>query len=65
MYILRQFKLMSGKLDYQYVSMVNGKGEPLGYDRKEIYRVFLTPWRLARVKAYLDSIGAVYQVVEA
>lgn len=65
MYILRQFKLVSGRLDYQYVSSLNSKGHPIGYDKQKQYKIALSDWQLTRAKAYLDSIGAVYQVVEA
>jgi len=64
-YILRQFKTMPNNLDYQYVSMVNAKGHPIGYDKKQQYRLRLSKWQSARVKAYLNSIGAIYQVVQA
>ena len=63
MYILRQFKTMPNSFDCQYVSMVNTKGHPVGYDKKQ-YRIKLSAWQLTMVKAYLDSIGATYQIVE-
>lgn len=39
MYILREFKLVGGKIDFQYVSSVEfkSKGILLGYDSKKKY----------------------------
>ena len=58
MLVRREFKLMGGRVDYQYVSSVNGKGEPTGYDKGVEYAVSMTEWYYTRVTSYLDSIGA-------
>lgn len=58
MLVRREFKLMSGGLDYQYVSSVNGKGEPTGYDKDVEHAVSMTEWYYTRVTSYLESIGA-------
>ncbi len=56
--ITRQFKLMKGKLDGQYVSMIDSKGQPIGYDRKREYALELTEWQAVRVISYLNKVGA-------
>lgn len=58
MLVRREFKLIGGGLDYQYVSSVNGKGEPTGYDKKVEHAVNMSEWYYTRVTSYLESIGA-------
>ena len=58
MLVRREFKLMSGGLDYQYVSSVKGKGEPTGYDKDIKCAVNMSEWYYTRVASYLESIGA-------
>lgn len=66
MYILRKFNLISGKIDFQYVSSVEFgiKGILLGYDAKKKYAKNLTAYELRRVEAYLKSGGMSYQLQE-
>lgn len=37
--------------------VVNGKGEPTGYDKKVEHAVNMNEWYYTRVTSYLDSIG--------
>lgn len=60
MFVQRQFKLINGSFDLQYVSHVNGKGEPTGYDKSIEHALPLTEWYFTRLTAYFDSIGAKY-----
>lgn len=58
MLVRREFKLMGGRLDYQYVSSVNGKGEPTGYDKNIKYALNLSEWQLKRVVSVFKEVGA-------
>lgn len=58
MLVRREFKLMGDRVDHQYVSSVNGKGEPTGYDKKVELAVNMNEWYYTRVTSYLNSIGA-------
>lgn len=58
MLVRREFKLMGGRVDYQYVSSVNGKGEPTGYDKNIKYALNLSEWQLKRVVSVFKEVGA-------
>lgn len=62
--ILREFKLISGRIDNQYVSHINSKAQPTGYDKKEQYALDLTTWQIKRVSAYLNSLNVSFTIVE-
>lgn len=63
-YIIRKFKLMSGKFDYQYVSSIDSKAKANGYDKLEKYALALTEWQAVRVISDLNYIGAEYETVQ-
>lgn len=56
--IQREFKLMSGSFDLQWVSSVDSKGYPTGYDKNVKYALNLSEWHLKRVTSYFNDIGA-------
>lgn len=58
--IQREFKLLGDRKDYQYVSHINTKAQPTGYDKKEAYALKLTEWQAVRVISYLNSLGVKY-----
>lgn len=58
MLVRREFKLIGGRLDYQYVSSVNGNGEPTGYDKDIKYALNLSEWQLKRVVSVFKGVGA-------
>lgn len=58
MLIQREFKLLSGSFDLQYVSSVDSKGYPTGYDKDVKYALNLSEWHLKRVTAFFKEIGA-------
>lgn len=60
MKVLREFKLMGGRIDFQYVSHIDSKGFPVGYDKKIELALELTDWQTQRVVSGLNSIGAKY-----
>lgn len=60
--VLRCFGLMKGRFDYQWVSHINGKGQPIGYSPNKDRALRLTEWQLARVRSYLSDIGVEYTV---
>lgn len=57
MFVQREFKLMGGKVDYQYVSSVNSKGLPDGYDRNKDYALNLSEWQLRRAVNLFKDVG--------
>lgn len=57
MLIQREFKLMSGSFDLQYVSSVDSRGYPTGYDKNKEYALNLSEWHLKRVTSYFNDIG--------
>lgn len=61
MFIQREFKLISGRIDYQYVSSVNSNGQPTGYDRDIRYALNLSEWHIKRCVSFFESIGSKYQ----
>lgn len=45
--------------DYlEYVSSVDSKGYPTGYDKSKEYALNLSEWHLKRVTSYFNDIGA-------
>ena len=54
---------MGGKHDYQYVSSIDNKAQPTGYDKLE-YALKLTEWQSVRVLSFLNSIGAEYEAIQ-
>ena len=60
--VLRCFGLMKGRFDYQWVSHIDGKGQPIGYSPNKDSALRLTDWQLTRVRSYLAGIGANYTV---
>lgn len=58
MLIQREFKLISGSFDLQYVSSVDSKGYPTGYDKKKEYALNLSEWQLKRVVSMFKEVGA-------
>lgn len=66
MYISRQFNLIGGKIDFQYVSSIEFKNGKmfLGYDSKVCYAKDLTNWEVKRVSNYLDQCDCKYTVIE-
>ena len=63
MFIQREFKLMGGRTDLQYVSSVDSKGRPNGYDKKKEYALDLTDWQAVRVIASFNFIGCKYHTI--
>ena len=57
MFIQRQFKLISGGFDYQYVSSVDSRGYPTGYDKDKKYAINLSEWQLKRCISLFKYIG--------
>ena len=66
MYIMREFNLIGGKIDFQYVSSVEFKqnGILIGYDAKKEYAKNLTAYEKRRVESYLKSGNISYQICE-
>lgn len=62
MIIQREFKLMGGRTDLQYVSSVNSKGHPNGYDKKKEHALSLTDWQAVRTISEFNFIGCKYHV---
>ena len=60
MLVRREFKLMGGTVDYQYVSSVNSVGYPTGYDKGKEYALNLTEWQLKRVTSAFKDLGAIW-----
>ena len=60
--VLRCFGLMKGKFDYQWVSHIDGRGQPTGYSPNKDNALRLTGWQLTRVRSCLAGIGAKYTV---
>lgn len=58
MLVSREFKLMSGGFDLQYVSSVDSKGYPNGYDKNIKYALNLSEWQLKRVVSVFKEFGA-------
>lgn len=58
MFVQREFKLMGGRIDYQYVSSVDSKGYPNGYDKNIKYALNLSEWQLKRVVSMFKDVGA-------
>lgn len=58
MFVQREFKLISGRRDYQYVSSVDSRGYPKGYDKSKECALNLSEWHLKRVTSYFNDIGA-------
>lgn len=63
MLIQREFKLMGGRTDLQYISSVDSKGYPNGYDKKKEYALDLTDWQAVRAIASFNFIGCKYHIV--
>ena len=66
MYIQRKFNLISGKIDFQYISSVEfkDKGILIGYDSKKEYAKNLTAYEQRRVESYLKAGNISYQTFE-
>lgn len=62
MIIQREFNLMGGRRDLQYVSSVDSKGRPNGYDKKEEYALDLSDWQAARTISAFNDIGCKYHI---
>jgi len=62
--VQRMFKLATGKQDWQYVSSVNSKGWPVGYDRDVKHAVKLGSMQHQRAQAYLRDVGAEFKSYE-
>lgn len=58
MLVRREFKLMSGGFDLQYVSSVDSKGYPNGYDKNIKYALNLSEWQFKRVVSVFKEFGA-------
>lgn len=58
MLVQREFKLMGGRIAYQYVSSVDSKGYPNGYDKNVKYALNLSEWQLKRVVSMFKEVGA-------
>lgn len=58
MLVQREFKLMSGSFDLQYVSSVDSKGYPNGYDKNIKYALNLSEWQLKRAVSMFKEVGA-------
>lgn len=58
MFVQREFKLISGRVDYQYVSSIDSKGYPTGYDKDIKHALNLSEWHLKRVTSFFNEIGA-------
>ncbi len=58
MFVQREFNLISGKTDYQYVSSVDARGYPNGYDKDKGHAINLSEWHLKRVTSFFKDIGA-------
>ena len=58
MIVRREFKLMSGGISLQYVSSVDSKGYPNGYDKNIKYALNLSEWQLKRVVSMFKDVGA-------
>ena len=58
MIISREFNLMGNRRDSQYVSYIDSRGYPRGYDSDIKYALRLTPWQVQRCSAFLRDIGA-------
>ncbi len=57
MFVQRQFKLISGNIDFQYVSSVDSRGYPTGYDKDIKHAVNLSEWHLKRVTSFFKDLG--------
>ncbi len=57
MFVQRQFKLISGNIDFQYVSSIDSRGYPVGYDKDIEHAVNLNEWQLKRVVSFFKVLG--------
>lgn len=57
MFVQREFNLMGGRVDYQYVSSVDSKGYPNGYDKNIKYALNLSEWQLKRTISMFKDVG--------
>ena len=66
MYIIREFNLIGGKMDFQYVSSAESKNGYflLGYDSKKEYALDLSPYQERRAIAQLKLVGCKYKTFE-
>ena len=62
MFIQREFKLMGNRTDMQYVSSVDSKGRPNGYDKKKEHALNLTDWQAVRTIAEFNFVGCKYWI---
>lgn len=67
MFIIREFKLMGGRTDFQYVSSVEKRPDGklfIGYDKKQCYALDLGYNLRRQVVAYLNAIECKLSQVE-
>lgn len=60
--VLRRFGLNGGRFDYQWVSHIDSKGQPIGYSKNKDNALRLSEWQLTRVTSYLRAIGANFTI---
>ena len=59
----REFNLISGKKDYQYISKIS-KGIPVGYDKDEIHAIELTDQQVKKIVKYFEYLKVKFNVIK-